>query len=100
MTIAGPRNVRTRQYREMESRLPPEIRALALKAFEVFRQNPTHPALRNHELHPTRRGNHRAESRSVSITMQYRALYVVEGEFNVWYWIGTHADYDAFTGSS
>ena len=37
-------------------------------------------------------------SSSVSITMQYRAIYTVDGTDNVWYWIGTHADYDVFIG--
>lgn len=31
--------------------------------------------------------------------MQYRAIYFVQGEINVWYWIGTHAAYKRFTGS-
>jgi hypothetical protein len=30
--------------------------------------------------------------------MKYRAIYVVDGETNVWYWIGSHANYDTFTG--
>jgi hypothetical protein len=32
--------------------------------------------------------------------MQYRAIYVVDEETdqNVWYWIGTHAQYEKFTG--
>jgi hypothetical protein len=31
--------------------------------------------------------------------LQYRAIYVVDGDINVWYWIGSHADYDRFIGS-
>jgi hypothetical protein len=31
---------------------------------------------------------------SVSINMQYRAIYSVIGETNLWYWIGSHADYN------
>ena len=30
--------------------------------------------------------------------MKYRAIGVVDGATTVWYWIGTHADYDVFTG--
>jgi hypothetical protein len=30
--------------------------------------------------------------------MQYRAIYVVEDGVNIWYWIGTHAEYDQFIG--
>jgi hypothetical protein len=25
-------------------------------------------------------------------------LNIVDGDTNVWYWIGTHADHDVFTG--
>jgi hypothetical protein len=30
--------------------------------------------------------------------MQYRAIYVVVDGENVWYWIGTHAEYDKYLG--
>ena len=36
---------------------------------------------------------------SVSVTMNYRAIFFLDGPVNVWYWIGTHADYDRFTGA-
>ena len=32
--------------------------------------------------------------------MQYRAIYVEVGDTNVWYWIGTHAAYNHFTGKN
>jgi hypothetical protein len=36
---------------------------------------------------------------SISVTIGYRAIYVTDEDgTNVWYWIGTHADYDTFTG--
>lgn len=30
--------------------------------------------------------------------MQYRAVYYKDGGVNVWYWIGTHAQYDKLVG--
>jgi hypothetical protein len=30
--------------------------------------------------------------------MKYRAIYVVEGGLNLWYWIGSHNDYENFIG--
>lgn len=96
--IAGTANKRTRNYREQLQKLPPHIRDLADAAFQLFRQNPRHPSLRLHNLSDTHTGKHRAGSRSVSITMQYRAIYVVDGDTNVWYWIGSHNDYENFTG--
>ena len=47
---------------------------------------------------PPARGSIGRESISVSVTIGYRAIYVVRNNGNVWYWIGTHADYDKFTG--
>lgn len=96
----GRANCRTAQFREMFDALPQRIQALARAAFEQFLANPNHPSLRHHELRDNARGKHRTASRSVTVTMQYRAIYVVDEPacMNVWYWIGTHADYNHFTG--
>lgn len=75
-----------------------EIKALAKKAFLQFVKDPKHPALRHHALKDSKKGQHRNGSFSVSINMQYRAIYVVDGDVNVWYWVGTHAQYNHFTG--
>ncbi len=98
----GPetRNVRTVAFKEQLGRLPEHIQELARAVFALFLQNPSHPSLRHHALKDTDKGRHRAGSFSVSITMKYRAIYVRDGDTNVWYWIGSHADYDTFTGSS
>ncbi len=95
---AARRNVRTRGFRMQYGQLPERIRRLAAAAFELFRANPAHPSLRLHDLGDNKRGQHREGSWSVSINMQYRAIYVVDGDRNVWYWIGTHGDHDTFTG--
>ena len=52
----------------------------------------------HHELADNKRGRHRRNSFSVSITLRYRAIYTVDGDANVWYWIGSHSDYKVFTG--
>jgi hypothetical protein len=65
----------------------------------LFNDNPAHPSLRHHDLQDRKKGNHVAGSFSVSITMQYRAIYVPGDDgVNIWYWIGTHGEYDRFTG--
>jgi hypothetical protein len=93
------RNRTTREFREQFARLPARIQQLARAACLLFDGSPNHPSLRHHELKDTKKGRHVPGSFSVSITMQYRAIYVASGGINVWYWIGTHAEYDAFTGS-
>lgn len=78
--------------------LPPEVRRSAKRVYRQFVADPKHPSLRLHELAATRRGQHKPGSRSVSVTMKYRAIYVVEDGVNIWYWIGPHSDYESFTG--
>lgn len=99
MSDPETRNVRTAAYKEQLGRLPAHIQELAQAAFELFLEDPSHTSLRHHALKDTDKGRHRAGSFSVSITMRYRAIYVRDGETNVWYWIGSHSDYDRFTGA-
>jgi hypothetical protein len=91
-------NHRTWAYLAMLAALPAHIQAAATAAFGMFVLNPQHPALRLHELKPTKKGRHASGSFSVSVTKGYRAIYVVRNGVNIWYWIGTHGDYDTFTG--
>jgi hypothetical protein len=65
--------------------LPNNIKELADRNFEFLKNNPTHPSLHLKKV---------GEFWSVRVGMRYRAL-AVESERNlVWFWIGTHADYD------
>jgi hypothetical protein len=96
----GRRNVRTREFRRLWENLDPETQELAGKAFAIFRDNPNHPGLHNKSLNPNSRGAHPQGSHSVRISARYRAIYFVDGDVNVWCWIGSHSDYNRFTGVS
>jgi hypothetical protein len=98
MSTAPARNRGTPEFWERYRRLPPHIRQRARSAYRAFLANPNHPALRRHPLEDSSKGRHRTGTSSVSINMQYRALYIVEGQVNVWYWIGSHNDYDNLIG--
>jgi hypothetical protein len=94
------RNRTTEQYRKQYANLPKDVQELVRGACVLFNDNPAHPALRHHDLQDRKKGSHLPGSFSVSITMQYRAIYVeADDGQNVWYWIGTHSEYDRFTGS-
>ncbi len=91
----------------MCDKLPTATARLAEKAYSQFRKDPSHPGLEHHALDDTKRGRHRNGSWAVSITRRYRAIYVPDetgseqhAPANVWYWIGSHEDYNAFTGSA
>lgn len=92
------RSVRTAEYHQMLRALPEIIQERAAQAWRIFRDNPHDPRLGRHDLHDSGRGRHRNGSFAVWLNRQYRAICVVdEGEY-VWYWVGSHADYDRFLG--
>lgn len=92
------RNVRTKKFKSLYSQLPEKTQALAVDAFKLFCKEPDHPSLLRHPLADTKKGQHRKGSVSVAISLKYRAIYVEDGNDNVWYWIGSHSDYNTFTG--
>ena len=63
-------------------------------AYQLFRADPWHPGLRFKQVHPTE------PVYSVRVGLTYRALGRREdADTIVWFWIGTHAEYDRLTGT-
>ena len=77
----------TRHFWAGLDKLPEDIRRLAREKFALWQSDPFHPSLQFKELAPG--------VWSVRITQKYRALGQENGDRIVWYWIGTHDDYDA-----
>lgn len=77
--LASPRF--WRHYRE----LPDAVRRLADKNFELLKADPHHPSLHFKKI---------GQLRSVRVGAHYRALGLDGPEAIVWFWIGSHADYD------
>ncbi len=82
----------------MFAQLPDNIKEAAMEAYRLFPQNPNDPSLAHHRLKDTKKGRHKNGSWAVQITRRYRAIYVPVGKVNVWYWIGSHEDYNNFVG--
>jgi hypothetical protein len=78
----------TERFREALGYLPANVRRRARDAYRVFRENPAHPSLRFKRVHPT------LPIYSARIGLGYRALATVDDNVAVWFWIGTHAEYD------
>ena len=75
-------------YWALYHRLPPHIRDAADRCFALLKDNSSHPS-----LHFKRIG----ELWSVRAGIHYRALGVVASDNEqsiLWFWIGTHAEYD------
>jgi len=78
----------TERFRTCLARLPQEIQRQAREAYTRFAENPSHPSLRFKRVHPTE------PVYSVRVSLDYRALGARDGDTMIWFWIGSHADYD------
>ncbi|WP_146410054.1 ParE family toxin-like protein [Allorhodopirellula heiligendammensis] len=78
----------TRRFRECFARLPQHIQKQARDAYQLFLVDSSHPGLRFKRI-----AGH-ANVYSARITLDYRAVCVLEGDDAKRFWIGTHSDYD------
>jgi len=78
----------TQRFRKALQQLPADVRARARFAYTLFSQDPWHPALHFKQVHPVE------PIYSARVGLGYRALAVRDGDAVIWFWIGSHADYD------
>ncbi len=69
-------------------KLPEDVQQTARNKFEIWKEYPFHPSLKfkcvntNHDIWSAR------------ISRDYRTLGVMHGKEIVWFWIGSHTDYN------
>ncbi len=68
--------------------LDESVKRRARKAFKLWIHNPFHPSLRFKCI------NREENIWSLRITQGYRALGILDGNTVVWFWIGSHDDYE------
>ena len=78
----------TADFRRDLAALPAPIRRQARDAFRQFIAEPNHPSLRFKKLPP------HDDLWSVRISKDYRAIARWKGDVLLWFFIGSHADYD------
>ena len=69
--------------------LPEAVRRLADEKYALLRADPRHPSLRLKRVGPLW---------SVRVGQGYRALAADGNDGPVWYWVGSHAEYDGLIG--
>ena len=75
-------------FRRDLARLPQQVRRQARGVYRLFKANPHHPSLKFKKLPP------HEDLWSVRITNEYRAVGRWRGDMILWFFIGSHADYD------
>lgn len=78
----------TAQFRKAFANLPEQVQERAHEAYQQFKQNPWHPNLRFKQVHSE------LPIYSVRISKSYRAVGQRDEDSIVWFWIGSHANYD------
>ena len=81
------KSVTTKRFRAAYLDLPKEIREKARQSYKQFREDPYHASLHFKQVHPVK------PVFSVRITLGYRAVGILQSGQIVWFWLGTHAEY-------
>ena len=76
----------SRAFWEAYDRLPKQVRDLADGNYALLKENPRHPSLQFKRV---------GRFWSVRVGLRYRALATEADGDLIWFWIGSHADYDA-----
>lgn len=80
----------TPDFWDCYNKLPASVRNVADKNFDLLKRDSSHPSLHFKKV---------VRFWSARVGIQYRALAVEAGEDLVWFWIGSHAEYDRLIAS-
>jgi hypothetical protein len=79
-------------FREKFARLPNNIQKQTQKAYRQWIKDRHHPGLQFKRIHKTK------PIYSVRISRSYRAIGLRKKDRVVWFWIGTHEEYNNLAG--
>ena len=77
------------QFWDCYNRLPIAVRRLADRSYLLMKQDPQHPSICLKKV-----GRYYA----ARVGLHYRALAVETPDGLIWFWIGSHAEYDRIIG--
>jgi hypothetical protein len=81
---------RTQDFRKLFAKLPNRVKETARKNYQLWQENLSHPSLEFKKV------NAKLNIWSVRVGIGWCALEVMKTQENkiVWFWIGSHAEYD------
>ncbi len=78
----------TESFRNLLADMPKKTQRQAREAYAQFKKDPYHPGLRFKRIHSKR------PIYAVRISKNYRAVGILQDREIIWFWIGSHSDYD------
>jgi len=82
------KSVTTERFRKCFEKLPRAVQEKARRSYRTWKDEPYHASLNYKQIHAIK------PIYSVRIGFSYRALGVLSGETVVWFWIGSHEQYN------
>jgi hypothetical protein len=79
------KHIASRKFWACYQSLPQHVREVADKNFALLKSDPKHPSLHFKKI---------GDLCSVRVGKHYRALGLDKSDTIVWFWIGSHSDYD------
>ncbi len=77
------------KFWKLYARLPRRFQQRARKAYQLWKDNPSHPGLH------FKRVDNEEPIYSVRVSDNYRVLGLLEGNTMIWFWIGSHDEYES-----
>ena len=78
----------TAEFRKLFANLPEQAQAQTRTAYRQFKQDSSYPSLRFKKIHPE------LPIYSARISRNYRAVGQLDGDTVIWFWVGSHAEYN------
>jgi mRNA-degrading endonuclease RelE of RelBE toxin-antitoxin system len=82
------KSLTTTEFRKLFANLPKQVQEQTRAAYRQFKKDPSYPSLRFKKVHPE------LPIYSARISKSYRAVGQLEGDTVIWFWVGSHAEYD------
>ena len=76
------------RFRKAYAALPKQVKKQAREAYKLFKEDPYYPGLNFKKVHAIK------PIYSIRVSIDYRALGIQKGNEIIWFWIGTHSEYD------
>ena len=77
-----------KNFWKLYKKLPKDIREIAKKQYNIFSNDPYHASLHFKSVHTNK------PIYSARVTKDYRTLGILNKNIIIWFWIGSHRDYE------
>jgi hypothetical protein len=76
------------QWKKFYKKIPMDIKKIANKQYKLFKENPYHSSLHFKRIHSSK------PIFSARINLNYRTIGVLQDSTIIWFWIGSHDEYE------